>query len=512
MNRWGGLAAGIVLYWQMVAGVVAEESEAKMSKIWMESTLSGTWYDADASRLQAEMEHYLHEASVKPRSGLFAVVLPHAGYAYSGLCAAHGAKALAARTNLNRVVVLGFSHRVHLPNRISVPSKETHYRSPLGETPLDTAVLAELLKNPLFEDVSTTRCGENSVEMELPLLQVALAGRAWKLVPITLGQLDEDTRIRTAEALMPLMDEHTALVVSSDFTHYGPHFGYMPFSTNIETHLRKLDEGAIEKILSGDAEEFAAYCDQTGATICGQDTIGVLLRMLPEFFSACELAYDTSGNRTGDFENSVSYAALAFYREGKPMKKLKQSTETPQLSEEDKKVLLSLARKAIAQALKGKTLSAPKDFDVEPTPAMKQIMGGFVTLTLDGDLRGCIGEIFPRRPLVQVVLDHALDAAFEDPRFSPLTPQEFQRVHIEISALTKPVPVATYKDIEIGRHGMVLEVGSRSAVFLPQVATEQGWDLPTTLSYLAQKAGLPPDAWLEPHAKFTVFEAIVFHE
>ena len=194
------------------------------------------------------------------------------------------------------------------------------------------------------------------------------------------------------------------------------------------------------------------------------------------------------------------------------MKKPKQKTETPQLSVEDKKVLLSLARKAIAQALKGKALSDPGDFGVEPTPAMNQIMGGFVTLTLDGDLRGCIGEIFPRRPLVQVVLDHALDAAFEDPRFSPLTAKEFQRVRIEISALTKPVPVASYKDIEIGRHGMVLEVGSRSAVFLPQVATEQGWNLPTTLSYLAQKAGLPPDAWLEPRAKFTVFEAIVFHE
>ncbi len=512
MNRWSGLAVGIVLYWQLVAGVVAQESEAEMSKIWMESTLAGAWYDADDSRLKAELEGYLHKAKVEAHPGLFAVVAPHAGYAYSGLCAAYAAKALAAQTNLNRVVVLGFSHRVHLPNRISVPSRETHYRSPLGETPLDTVALAELLKNPLFEDVSSTRRGENSVEMELPLLQVALAGREWKLIPITLGQLDEDARIRTAQALVPLMDEHTAWVISSDFTHYGPNFGYVPFCTNIEANLRKLDGGAMERILAGDAEEFAAYCDQTGATICGQDSIGVLLRMLPEHFMARELAYDTSGSCTGDFENSVSYAALAFYREGTFMKKPKPNTETPQLSDEDKNVLLSLARKAIAQALKGKTVSDPKDFGVELTPAMNQIMGGFVTLTFDGDLRGCIGEIFPRRPLVQVVLDHALDAAFEDPRFSPLTAREFQRVHIEISALTKPVPVASYREIEIGRHGMVLEVGSRSAVFLPQVATEQGWDLPTTLSYLAQKAGLPPDAWLEPHAKFTVFEAIVFHE
>ena len=512
MNRRSGWLAGLVLYSQAVAGVVAQEGEADMSKIWMESTLAGAWYDADASRLKHELNGYLKKAKVEARPGLFAVVMPHAGYAYSGLCAAYGAKALAGQSNLNRVVVLGFAHRVQLPNRISVPAHETHYRSPLGETPLDTAALAELLENPLFADVPSTRRGENSVEMELPLLQAALEGREWKLVPVTLGQLDEGTRVRAAEALTPLMDGHTALVVSSDFTHYGPNFGYVPFCTNIEANLRLLDAGAIGKILAGDAEEFSAYCDQTGATICGQDTLGVMLRMLPAHFSARELAYDTSGSSTGDFENSVSYASLAFYREGTAMKKPKQKTETPQLSEEDKKVLLALARKAIAQALKGKALSDPGDFGVEPTPAMNQVMGGFVTLTLDGDLRGCIGEIFPRRPLVQVVLDHALDAAFEDPRFSPLTAKEFQRVRIEISALTKPVPVASYKDIEIGRHGMVLEVGSRSAVFLPQVATEQGWDLPTTLSYLAQKAGLPPDAWMEPRAKFTVFEAIVFHE
>ena len=508
MNRSVWMAVALLL----AGNACAREEEAPMKKTCMESTLAGSWYDANPERLRAELEGYLRNAKVDADPSIFAVVVPHAGYAYSGPCAAAGLKALAARKDLDRVVVIGFSHRVHLPNRASLPATETHYRSPLGETPLDVAAIAALMKNPLFVDRPDTRAGENSVELQLPLLQVALAGRDWKLVPVTLGQLDDDVRGQVAAALGELLDGKTALVVSSDFTHYGPNFGYVPFRTDVEANLRQLDGGAIAKIVAGDADGFAAYCDETGATICGQDSIGVLLRMLPEHFSACELAYDTSGNSTGDFENSVSYASLAFYREGTAMKKPKQKTETPQLSEEDKKVLLALARKAIAQALKGKALSDPGDFGVEPTPAMNQVMGGFVTLTLDGDLRGCIGEIFPRRPLVQVVLDHALDAAFEDPRFSPLTAKEFQRVRIEISALTKPVPVASYKDIEIGRHGMVLEVGSRSAVFLPQVATEQGWDLPTTLSYLAQKAGLPPDAWMEPQAKFTVFEAIVFHE
>lgn len=506
MNR----SIGIMLFLLLTAGACAREEEAGVNKSYMESTLAGAWYDANPARLKAELEGYLRDAKVEADPSLFAVIVPHAGYAYSGPCAAVGAKAVAARTDLNRIVVLGFSHRVAMPGRISVPSSETHYRSPLGETPLDTEAIAALSRHPLFIDNPATRRGENSVEMQLPLLQAALAGRDWKLVPITLGQLDDTTRDQAAGVLGSLMDEHTAWVVSSDFTHYGPNFGYVPFRTNVEANLRKLDGGAVEMILAGDADGFAAYCDQTGATICGQDSIGVLLRMLPKPFQARELAHDTSGRSTGDFENSVSYETLAFYGEGKAPKK--EQAETQELSAADKKALLSLARQTLEQTLKGKKPSEPKDLGVDPTPAMKQVMGGFVTLTIDGDLRGCIGEIFPSRALADVVLDHAINAAFNDHRFSPLTAAELPNVRIEISALTPPVPVASYRDIAIGRHGMVLELGRRSAVFLPQVAPEQGWDLPTTLTYLSQKAGLAPDAWKDPRARFTVFEAIVFHE
>ncbi len=506
-----GLARGIVLGWLWAAAAVAQEGAAEMNKIYMESTLAGSWYDADPSRLKAELQGYLRAAPAEADPAIFAVVVPHAGYAYSGRCAAAGIRALAARPGLRRVVVLGFSHRVSLPGRIGVPGRETHYRSPLGETPLDTAALAALLENPLFADVPATRRGENSVELQLPLLQAALEGRDWSLVPVTLGQLDDETRARAAAALAPLLDERTALVVSSDFTHYGPNFGYVPFRTNLAENLRALDGGAIAKILAGDAAGFAAYCAETGATICGQDPIGVLLRLLPENFAARELAYDTSGRGTGDYENSVSYAALAFYREGKKAVK-KETTKMPELSAADRKALLALARKTIEQALKGKAPAAPGAVGAEPASALNQTMGGFVTLTIGGELRGCIGEIFPRRALADVVRDHALDAAFNDPRFPPLTAAELPQVRIEISALTPPTPVASYRDIVIGKHGMVLELGNRSAVFLPQVAPEQGWDLSATLTQLARKAGLPADAWRDPRAKFTVFEAIVFHE
>jgi AmmeMemoRadiSam system protein A len=134
-----------------------------------------------------------------------------------------------------------------------------------------------------------------------------------------------------------------------------------------------------------------------------------------------------------------------------------------------------------------------------------------VTLHKRGELRGCIGEIAPDRELHRVVRDHALNAAFKDPRFTPLSPAELPEIVIEISALTPPVEIESWREIEIGRHGVVLSKNGRSAVFLPQVAPEQGWDVETTLKYLSQKAGLPPDAWRDG-ARFEVFEAVVFGE
>lgn len=507
MNKLIGIAAIL----GMTVGATAQEGEGVMTKNCIESTLAGSWYDAHPARLKAELEGYLQRAQIEEDERIFAVVVPHAGYAYSGLCAAHGVKALAARQNLRRVVVVGFSHRIPFANQASIPTRETCYRSPLGETELDTTALSELSQHPLFTDLPATRRGENSVELILPLLQAALAGREWRLIPITLGQLNPTTREKVAQALIPLLDETTGFVVSSDFTHYGSNFGYVPFRQDIADNLRKLDGGAIAKIMGGDADGFAAYCAETGATICGQDSIGVLLRMLPETFSARELAYDTSGNITGDFQNSVSYVSLGFYR-GQAEEEEPAAASTASLPEADQKALLALARKTIELALAGQPPATPEDTGMELTPAMQTVMGGFVTLNKNGHLRGCIGEIFPRNPLGKVVVANALNAAFNDPRFAPLRAPELPDVKIEISALTPPVPVASYNDIIIGKHGIVLQVGVRSAVFLPQVAPEQGWDLPTTLTYLARKAGLPSNAWKSPEAKFTVFKAIVFGE
>lgn len=180
-----------------------------------------------------------------------------------------------------------------------------------------------------------------------------------------------------------------------------------------------------------------------------------------------------------------------------------------QLSKEDQRRLLELARSTITGFLSGR--GKPEVAGKALTEGMRQTAGAFVTLHMHGRLRGCIGEIVPHRELYKAVMDHAVNAAVHDPRFPPVTTADLGALDIEISALTPPVPVAACADIELGRHGIVLEKGGRSAVFLPQVAPEQGWDLEETLTQLCLKAGLAADDWREG-CRFEVFEAVVFGE
>ncbi len=182
-----------------------------------------------------------------------------------------------------------------------------------------------------------------------------------------------------------------------------------------------------------------------------------------------------------------------------------------ELSVEDKGNLLELARKTIVHFIEsGKTPTA-EELNVAVSANMQTEMAAFVTLKKHGQLRGCIGSLVSEYPLYYEVITRAVNAAVSDPRFERVTAEEIPDLHIEISALTPAVEVDSYIDIEIGKHGVILSKGMSRAVFLPQVAPEQGWDVDETLTHLSLKAGLPADGWREG-ASFKVFEAIVFGE
>lgn len=487
---------------------IAGRPVAQEKKVFT-SPLAGQWYPAEPAQLKADLESYFAKDPEDLPGNVRALIVPHAGYQYSGTVAAAAMKSVEGK-RFSRVVVLGPSHSMPMENVASVPDA-THYATPLGEVALDVEFIAALKQHPEFKTIPGANGREHSVQIQIPLLQEALNG--FKLVPIVVGQLDEEAAREMGRILAGLIDEDTLVVASSDFTHYGPRFRYTPFEDNVLENLKKLDLGAWDAIADKDLGGFRAYCEKTGATICGRNAIGVLLAMLPDSFEPHRIAYDTSANLTGDTANSVSYLSAAFSGDWPRIAPAPapRAESRPSLTDEDKSRLLKLARGVLEDYVKNGKTATPETLGIELTPGMKRVMGAFVTLNENGELRGCIGEIFPRRPLYKAVMDHAVNAAVHDYRFRPVTADELPEIEMDISALTPPRPVDSYNNIMLGKHGMVLEKNGRSAVFLPQVAPEQGWNLEQTLSHLAMKAGLPADAWKDG-ASFTVFEAIVFSE
>ena len=471
------------------------------------SKLAGNWYSNKKEELEKELAVYLDNADYKGQKNIKALILPHAGYKYSGGVAAYGIKQITNKS-INRVIILGPSHRYYLENNISVPPF-THYRTPLGEIPLDTKFMEKLSESCYVKSIGNVHEYEHSVQIELPLLQMVLG--EFTLVPIVVGRLNEYVASEIAKILHSLIDNETFVIVSSDFCHYGENYGYVPFIDDIEENIKRLDMRASFYIQNKDASGFYNFLSETGATICGRYAIGILLFMLSSNFNVQIMHYDTSGRITGDFSNSVSYFSISFSGEwdkkGNPL--FSESGKT--LSAQEKKNLLRLARKTLEYYLKHKRYPEPVDLGVKISPMMKEVRGGFVTLHKDGALRGCIGDILPKRPLYSVIMAHAVNAAVNDRRFNPVSTSELDAIEFEISALTAPEPISSYKEIVLGKHGIVLEKNGHSAVFLPQVAPEQGWNIDQTLSYLSRKAGLSKDAWKQG-ASFFVFKANVFSE
>lgn len=484
-----------------------ERTEKQENKVVLESRLAGTWYTDDKNALKTQLLQFMVKADVTGNSEINALILPHAGYQYSGQVAACGVKQIKGN-HYTRVIVLGPTHRYNMANTINIPPY-THYKTPLGEIKLDTAFIKKLNGLYYVTNYSEIHLNEHSVQIELPLLQVALED--FLLVPVVVGQLNTHIASEVAKKLLSLINEKTLVVASSDFCHYGSNFGYVPFTENIEKNINDLDMKAFDFIRERDFFGFAGYLESTGNTICGRNAISVLLAMVNDRMDVQLASYDTSGAMTGDFSNSVSYFSITFTgvwdKAGNPT--IKQEKE--ELSASDKKTLLTLARKTLEYYFKQKKHPEPDELGIMITSAMKQVMGGFVTLHKHSMLRGCIGDIFPQRPLYIVVMDQAINAAVNDSRFAPVQEEELNDIELEISALTPPRPVSSYEEIIPGKHGIVLSKHGHSAVFLPQVATEQGWNLETTLSQLSLKAGLSQDSW-KKGATFLVFEAIVFSE
>lgn len=489
---------------------------AQESKVVFKSELAGRWYPSDTNALSKQVAALFEKTDANSSDKVVALILPHAGYQYSGRVAAMGVQSLAKK--YKRIVVIGPSHYMFMQEVLSVP-QATHYETPIGQVPLDVEFINKLLSYPMFQNVPQANQLEHSTQIQVPLLQYAQ--KDFKLVPIVAGNCAPETVSKVAAILKSLIDGDTLVIASSDFVHYGPNYHFVPFKDNVPEQIKNLDMGAYEYIAKLDAAGFQKYISDTGATICGYIPIAILLSMLDEPVETKLVKYTTSGEVTGNYSNSVSYLAVTFCGTWNSSPEI-TPTATCELTEAEKKQLLILARKSIVYFLERQDVPELSDLNITVGDTLKNPRAAFVTLNKlvktaspgprkDTKLRGCIGDIIPRQSLYKSVIYNAINAAVNDRRFYPVSKNELGDIEIEISVLTVPKPISSPKEIRIGVDGVILSKDAHSAVFLPQVAPEQGWDVNETLTHLAVKAGLPENSWKDG-ASFETFQAVVFGE
>jgi len=457
-----------------------------------EPAVAGQFYPGTKAELSAAVDEYLNEAK-PPTVGKYvrALIVPHAGYSYSGWVAAYGYKTLIGQ-DIKTVVLIGNSHQEYFDGVSVYP--EGYFKTPLGNVEIDKDFAKKLMDaNDKIYFRESAHEKEHSLEVQLPFLQRIL--KDFKIVPIIIGNQPGAADI-LINALKGLIDENTLIIASSDLSHY-PKYEDAQYS----------DNKVIEAILSGSWEKFReTIAELEGENIpnlqtcaCGHDAIEVVMALFGDKKIAL-LNYANSGDvSVGDKSQVVGYAAIAFSSEN-------PSTSSG-LGKAEQKRLLEIARESVEAYIKtGKTPEFINEY-----PALEEHLGAFVTLRKHGELRGCIGLFGSDMPLYKVVAEMAISAAVKDSRFDPITQDELKDVDYEISVLSPLKKVNSWKDIEIGKHGVEIVKGLNRGVFLPQVATENNWDRETFLSVLCnQKAGLPTDCYKDPKTEIYVFTAQVF--
>ena len=472
---------------------------------------AGQWYERDPQALKRQLAELFALAKRTTKSGkVVGVIAPHAGFIFSGEAAASAYRLLDPQRT-KRVIILGTNHTDTSFRGLAL-SAHRAFDMPLGEVAVDRGASDSLsMKSPFVVDDRLHRF-EHSIESQLPFLQTLL--KDFTIVPVVVGHLSAEERKSAAAALSGLLDGSTVLVASSDFTHYGEAYDFVPFKEDVPKRIKELDMGAIEKIKALEARGFLDYCEETSATICGREPIALLLESLPKESEATLVEYYTSGDLTGDHEMSVSYASIVFSlpEPGQSSPPPKETSSPPPLiAAKEKALLLKIARDSLSDCVNGREPREPTSRESLTDDALFVPGAAFVTLKERGLLRGCIGEIVAWRPLCESVRDNAAKAALADPRFKPVSPEDLPLLSVEISVLSPLEPVNSPSEIEIGRDGVLLVKGLRRAVFLPQVAPEQGWNREELLDNLSLKAGLPRGAWKDG-SRIYRFTAEVFGE
>ena len=429
------------------------------------AAVAGTFYPRDPEALTREVAGLLDGVeNLAPRFGHpKALIVPHAGYVYSGPIAARAYDELgAARGVVRRVVLLGPVHRVPVRG-LALPGAEA-FETPLGRVPVDIEGVRLLRPLKQVGESRAAHAMEHSLEVQVPFLQAQLG--EFSLLPLAVG----DARPQDVREVLERVwgGPETLIVVSTDLSHYHDY-----------DEARAIDRATLARIASfaGDINHEEAC----GATVLN----GFLAAARARDLSMRLLGACNSGDTAGGKDRVVGYSAFALY-EGSRVS-LEEAGET----------LLGIARGSIAHAL-GASAERPR---LDSAAWLARPGATFVSLHLEGRLRGCIGSLSAQRRLGEDVARNAVAAATRDPRFTPLTAAHWPGCELEVSVLSRAKPLRFGDEAEMlallrpGEDGVILEHEGKRATFLPQV-WESIADKRAFLAALLDKAGLPGDTRL----------------
>lgn len=464
---------------------------------------AGKFFAGDKSGLEADLKELFTAAKTKEYDDVSAIVVPHAGYSYSGIVAASGYNQLDPDREYDHIFVIASSHTAHYSGA-SIYNRG-NYETPLGEVEVDRDLATQLInENDVFSFQAKAHISEHSLEVQLPFLQYHLQ-KAFKIIPIVIGSQDTDACEEIAAILTPYFNEKNLFVISTDFSHF-PSYE----DANI------VDKKTADAVTYNSKKEFLKVLKENegegipnlATSMCGWSSVLTLLNLTadkPEY-QFHQIQYMNSGDAGYDPDKSrvVGYYAIVLTAD-KPNGEDRGFV----LSDEDKTQLLEVARLSMqAYVMNG---GKPKLDTRDYSENIKTPCGAFVTLYKDGNLRGCIGRFDAKEPLFEVVQEMAVSSATKDYRFPKVNQDEFGEIEIEISVLTPMKKISSIDEIELGKHGIYIVQGTRSGTFLPQVATETAWKLEQFLGHCAQdKAGIGWDGW--KNADIYTYEALVFHE
>lgn len=463
-----------------------------------EPAVAGQFYPADPKGLTEQIDEFLAAApKEKPAGAILGLVVPHAGYIYSGPVAAAGFKQLEDQ-NIETVILIGNSHRAYFEG--AAVYDKGYFKTPLGEVEIDADLAKKIIaeNKKIKADVSAHQY-EHSLEVEVPFLQRVL--KNFRILPILLGSgTQEDVEVLARAISKNISGQNILVIASTDMSHYPP---YEQANYADKKTYEAILTGQVEKLREMIAQLESEYIQNAQTFLCAQDAVEVLMLVM-QGLGAKDiklLKYANSGDTAGDKSQVVGYCAIAFYGE-------RRGSE---LNQQEQQRLLEIAKQTVESYIK--TGQVP-EFS-ESTPALNQKLGAFVTLRKHGELRGCIGRFTSddNPPLYQTVSQMAVAAATQDYRFSPVVASELPDLEYEVSVLSPLRRIDDWQEIQLGKHGVEIKKGSRSGVFLPQVAIETGWDLDTFMGQLcSQKAGLPWNCWQNKETELYIFTAQVFAE